>query len=502
VKSKTIATFYTEFPIMLRVWKVNHKRRLYGDFSPTKRTRLRQCLPDIHETIHGKEDNCAVGGNEIDENDENEGNEGNEDIYNDLDENDEHDNFDEQADEEDSTPSIYVFLVPTVESLLKKEFADYLSSPIGGKKSPSSILAAVQRTALFLAWSYDKENSDVPRNIDDDDILTCWESNLDSWFIKVLHRPTKLVQDFIIFLQTTRQLKLTSARQYLEAVFTYAKYFADVKHEALDYSLDKLDRAVKAIRNSVKREEKHVSGALSIEERIQRGHWPENGMADLQRVVTERIQLWAIPIFDKHGAQRSVCESNYTDFLQLLTSAIYVEAPQGRVGGITNLKIDAYDDFLSHGYALGTKFKTSPMYGFQPVPLTDISCKLMVMYKTIFRPVAEMNCVRYGHSKTNRLWLNWNGSVMDKGQLGRHLTAFFKSQLQLHITTTTIRAIVETAAEDALRKGVIDQTKRAAISNVNGHSGATTQRHYVMQSRIADVHNGRAGTYASFHISS
>ena len=91
---------------------------------------------------------------------------------------------------------------------------------------------------------------------------------------------------------------------------------------------------------------------------------------------------------------------------------------------------------------------------------------------------------------------------MDKGQLGRHLTAFFKSQLQLHITTTTIRAIVETAAEDALRRGVIDQTKRAAISNVNGHSGATTQRHYVMRSRIDDVHNGRAGTNAPFHISS
>ncbi len=477
---------------MLRVWKVNHKRRLYGDFSPAKRTRLRQSLPNIHEKVHENEDACAVSCDENDEIDEE-----NEDTDS-FDENVEHDNSDEQGNEEDSTPSIYVFLVPKVESFLKKDFADYLSSPIGGKKGPSSVNAAIQRAALFLAWSYDKEHSDVPRHLDDDDILTCWESNLDSWFVKVLHRPTQLVQNFIIFLQTTRQLKLTSARQYLEAVFTYAKYFADVKHEALDYSLDKLDRAVKAIRNSAKREERHVSGTLSIEERIQRGNWPENGMADLQKVVTERIQLWAIPIFDKHGAQRSVCESNYIDFLQLLASAIYVEAPQGRIGGITNLKIDAYDDFISHGYALGTKFKTSPIYGFQPVPLTDTSCKLVVMYKTIFRPVAEMNCIRYGHSKTDRLWLNWNGSVMDKGQLGRHLTAFFKSQLQLHITTTTIRAIVETAAENALRKGVIDQTLRAAISNVNGHSGATTLRHYVMQSRIDDVHNGRAGTKVPF----
>jgi hypothetical protein len=90
---------------------------------------------------------------------------------------------------------------------------------------------------------------------------------------------------------------------------------------------------------------------------------------------------------------------------------------------------------------------------------------------------------------------------MDNGQLGRHVTAFFKNELQLHITTTTIRAIVETAAEDALRKGVIDGTKRAAISNVNGHSGATTQRHYVMQSRINDVENGRAGIETFQHES-
>ena len=89
MKSKTIAIFYTEFPIMLRVWKVNHKRRLYGDFSPPKRTRLRQSLPDIHEKVDENEGTCALGCDEHDEIDEEN------EVTNSFDENDEHDNFDE-----------------------------------------------------------------------------------------------------------------------------------------------------------------------------------------------------------------------------------------------------------------------------------------------------------------------------------------------------------------------------------------------------------------------
>jgi hypothetical protein len=389
----------------------------------------------------------------------------------------------------DNKPSIYVHLVPAVVNVIREGVTVHLKSLVGGKRDQQAIDAIVQRVGLFIAWSYDLQHDDDPNPNQIDEAL------IDSWYTQVLDSPGELITQFVEFLQTTRNLKLSSARQYIEAIYTYSKWFVDYKVEKEKLSLERLIRTVSAIRSSVKNEDrKSIASNRSIEDLIKSGQWPEKGMPELQMAVNRRIQEWAIPTFDKPGAQRAICDINYKEFLQLIASAIYVEAPQGRIGGIAHLSISAYDDFISSGYALAQKFKTSSTFGFQPVALSEKSCKLVMMYYQLFRPVAEMNAKQ----KCTRMWLNWNGTAMDKGELGKHLTSFFKSQLQLHITTTTIRAIVETAAEDALKKGIIDGIKRAAISNVNGHSGATTQRHYVKNSRISDVHDGRAGANCAF----
>jgi hypothetical protein len=384
----------------------------------------------------------------------------------------------------DNKPSIYVHLVPAVVNVIRDGVTVHLKSLVGGKRDQQAIDAIVQRVGLFIAWSYDVRHDDDLNPDEFDEIF------IDSWYTQVLDSPGELITQFVDFLQSTRNLKLSSARQYIESIYTYSKWFVDYKVEKEKLSLERLIRAVTAIRTSAKNEDrKSIASNRSIEDLIKSGQWPAKGMLELQMAVNKRIQEWAIPTFDKRGAQRAICELNYKEFLQLVASAIYVEAPQGRIGGIAQLSASAYDEFISSGYALAQKFKTSSTFGFQPVALSEKSCKLVMMYYQLFRPVAEMNAKQ----KCNRMWLNWNGTAMDNGELGKHLTSFFKSQLQLHITTTTIRAIVETAAEDALKKGIIDGIKRAAISNVNGHSGATTQRHYVKNSRISDVHDGRAG---------
>ena len=63
--------------------------------------------------------------------------------------------------------------------------------------------------------------------------------------------------------------------------------------------------------------------------------------------------------------------------------------------------------------------------------------------------------------------------------------------MQLHLTTTHIRALVETTAADLCDEGKIDARQRKAVSNINGHSSATVDKYYMKRSRKHDVQHGK-----------
>ena len=63
--------------------------------------------------------------------------------------------------------------------------------------------------------------------------------------------------------------------------------------------------------------------------------------------------------------------------------------------------------------------------------------------------------------------------------------------MQLHLTTTHIRALVETTATDLCDEGKIDARQRKAVSNINGHSSATVDKYYMKRSRKHDVEHGK-----------
>ena len=73
--------------------------------------------------------------------------------------------------------------------------------------------------------------------------------------------------------------------------------------------------------------------------------------------------------------------------------------------------------------------------------------------------------------------------------IGRSVTYFFGRTLNLHITTTAIRSLIETNAEDALQSSRITTTDRIAISNMNGHSSQTVRDYYLKQSTERNVKN-------------
>jgi hypothetical protein len=76
-------------------------------------------------------------------------------------------------------------------------------------------------------------------------------------------------------------------------------------------------------------------------------------------------------------------------------------------------------------------------------------------------------------------------------KLGKLLTKFFKRTLRLHITTNTIRSLVETSSGQLHMQGDINGVDRAAIMNINGHSSACTEKFYIKRSLSKDVSNAR-----------
>jgi len=72
-----------------------------------------------------------------------------------------------------------------------------------------------------------------------------------------------------------------------------------------------------------------------------------------------------------------VCVLTYLYHYQSLT-----DSPQGRVGGIMSLKLHQRIDLLKKGFTHATNFKTSVIYGTQPVSLGKLM--MIIIHKNIF----------------------------------------------------------------------------------------------------------------------
>ena len=77
------------------------------------------------------------------------------------------------------------------------------------------------------------------------------------------------------------------------------------------------------------------------------------------------------------------------------------------------------------------------------------------------------------------LWLDSKGKA--EKRMSRNVIAFFKQNCSLHITTTTLRAIVEMESHNMLQLGEISQLEREAISNSSGHALTSTVKVYYIR---------------------
>jgi hypothetical protein len=72
------------------------------------------------------------------------------------------------------------------------------------------------------------------------------------------------------------------------------------------------------------------------------------------------------------------------------------------------------------------------------------------------------------------------------------VTRYFEKNISCHVTTTSIRSLIETEAEKMKAEGKITQSEREAVSTINGHSSKTTEDYYVkknMRKTVSDSRN-------------
>jgi hypothetical protein len=197
----------------------------------------------------------------------------------------------------------------------------------------------------------------------------------------------------------------------------------------------------------------------------------------------------------------------YKDYMGLLYASLYVFSVQGRISGIEDVKYGQAEELMKHGQVLSDKFKTYSKFTYQPVTLSSTSLKLLEIYLMVFRPKIS-NGRRDG--PFDSLWLTYDGDAEDNlGNVvesiyismnfnidfyyivGKSVTRYFERNISCHVTSTSIRSLIETEAEIMKDEGKITLTERNAVSTINGHSSKTTEDYYVKMSMRKTVSDSR-----------
>ena len=290
--------------------------------------------------------------------------------------------------------------------------------------------------------------------------------------------------------ELSQEKKAGTVMNYLNAVAKFAEWYATFnparlrKLKGADYL--GFFAVVKMMRKNISKRRREEGSSKSMQDEVYMRHLPEGGFPALQEVVLMEYLRLTREVEKELGEYGKIKKKTYNEVSQLVISAFYVLMPQGRVGGFEGLTMEHIPALLAQGHTLSTTFKTKAKYGYQPIIATDLVIEIMRFYIDEVRPTALKN-IRLAPEQpavTNSVWLKFDGSP-DKP--GRRLTDFFQRTMQLHVTTTTLRGLMETETKKAETRGEITTAERISVQNVNGHTGAVVKDFYLRQDRSADA---------------
>ncbi len=351
-------------------------------------------------------------------------------------------------------------------------FQQHLEGDLGGAKLTRDATRILKNSARFLKWSY-MENSKVS--------LT--KNDVTKWLGSIITHQFALISRYATHCTKILSYKPSTVRNHVGDIVAACEWYSIYGAEAGVVSgeaLVKVRHVAAVVRKLQVRREKDIRCRVTMDTKVRERRMPGGGLVELQRAVDGRIR-WAMSLKNEY-----IDEDEYKLFMGLLYAALYVYSVQGRISGIMDLTFDQAQELLTSGYVTTDQFKTNDKWGLQPVTLSVRALELLELYLEFLRPPAAD---RGAHAAVDALWITFTGAP-DK-HVGQRVTAFFKRHLQLHITTTAIRSLVETTMDALHVQGRITAEQRASVHSINGHSGAVAKDYYVHKVRGEDVQHAR-----------
>jgi len=362
----------------------------------------------------------------------------------------------------------------------------------GGSMKIEDAKCVISKIVRFLAWAYKNGHTE--------------ENNKDpiSWFKEIIVSKYDIVEDYCAYLEQIKELAPETIKNNLGNIKKGASWCILVhikKDKTLTTScMTGFTEAIDSFRKAYRKENRKTRSSKTMASEVYKRKMPAGGIPELQGTFTSEIEWVKLYVKLMKDYEEShpgrpyspMTNSEYTRFTSAMYAALYVFAPNGRVGGIEDLKENQYEQLVEEGHVHSSKFKTHTRYGYQPVILSSVSYFFVKIFWEYFRPVAIQN-LEFSNGGLfdylpRSLWLTFDGKP-DK--IGPRVTQYFKRTLMMHITTTAIRSLVETTTETLAREGDISSVQREAVSNINGHTSEVTKDYYLKMDRTMDVHRAR-----------
>jgi len=358
----------------------------------------------------------------------------------------------------------------------------FLGTLLGGSLDKTRVTGIVNRVSILLCWAA----AFLYVNIIVD--------NTPLQFLGTfISKHYMLLEKFSTYLATRSALAPSTILNYLNDIskgFKWYCFFYDHGGETNNANgvpfsslMQPINAVLTALRSNINGAVKKQRSKKTVEREVLLGRMPATGgIGYLQSVVHKNMEAFM------NFTASMITEITYNSFLGLLFAAIYTSRGQGRKGGIESLRFYHMRQILRYNYGVTDQFKTSFKFGYQLMVLSGDSKSVFKLYADLFRPfiVERLNLITTDQSP---LWLNWDGSAVKK--ISTLVPNFFSEKTKLHITTTTLRAMIEMKAEDMFNDGSITLGERKAIANTSGHCyTSTVKNYYLLQDRLRDAQIG------------
>jgi hypothetical protein len=373
-----------------------------------------------------------------------------------------------------TNPDSYPLQAHNLETVLTATgYNEYLEQVLTeGERKPECVRRAVRIAADFLHHTH-TEHFGVPIATDEDVL---------PWLRKVIKKQYRLLQGYVKHLTENRHCKPSTIKNYLLFIDKCCRWYVLFCPQARNMKLSALTRmkdVSSVLLRALARKEKMARAGVSLAAKVLDRRMPAGGLPELQGKVDAQIE-WAKTI-----SKQRMSKDEYEAFMELIYAALYVHSVQGRQSGVMDMKYKQAAELLVRGYSNSSKFKTCAKWKYQPVTLSETTYLLLQLYVTRVRPQVWHETL----SGDDPLWLAYDGEAERK--LGLRVTRFFRKTAGLHITTTAIRSLVETAMHTGFRQGRITQQEMHSVQAINGHSSQVTEDYYIQEDRAQDVSHAR-----------